>query len=111
MEAGRLRHRIKLQEKQITQNENGFLKESYINIGEFWAQINDVSAREFVASANLESKITTKIIVRYNEIFFKKNLRILHSGVYYYVESALNDPEKENIFLTLLCNSGVNKEK
>lgn len=111
MQAGGLRHRVKLQQKQSLQDENGLIHETYINIGEFWAKINDLSLREFLSSASLESKITTKIIVRYNEIFFQKNLRILHCGIYYYIEGALNDPEKENIYLTLLCNSGTNKER
>lgn len=109
MEAGRLKHRIKVQKKVNNQDADGNLVENFENVAEIWAEIKDVSAREYLASSSMQTKITTKIVVRYASYLEQDNLRILYKNRIYRVEGALNDPKMENIYLTLLCSNGVNE--
>jgi SPP1 family predicted phage head-tail adaptor len=108
MQAGKLRHRLTLQMKTVTQDKTtGRLTETWQDVCKIWGNIAPLSAREFLASQSIQSEITTRITIRY-----KKNIdstmRLLHGGKIYNIEGALADAKSGIEYLTLPCSEGVN---
>lgn len=108
MQAGKLRHRVALQQPVKTQNpETGSVTNGWEKVAELWAEVVPSSAREFVAAMAVQSQITTRITIRYRDGISGKN-RIVYRGKIYNIEGVLPDPVSGREYLTLPCSEGVN---
>lgn len=109
MQAGRLKNRILVQ-KRVNEQEEGFLFENYVDLMEVWAEIKDLSVKELINAQQVQNKVTTRIIVRYSKIWEQPNLRIIYKDKIYSVLEALNDPNMDNVYLTLMCSRLASKD-
>ena len=105
--AGKLRHRVILQEQQSVQDTLGEMIVNWVEIARPWAAVEPLSAREFVASAAGQSQVTARITIRYRA-GVNATQRILHRGKIYNIEGVLADKESGLEYLTLPCSEGVN---
>lgn len=112
--AGRLRHRVMIQERVETQDQStGEITYVWQNLTpkKLAAEVAPSSAREFIASAALQSEIIARIVIRWRPDVTAK-MRVLHTvrGVdrYYNIEGVLADPKSGVEWLTLPCSEGVN---
>ncbi|WP_100064989.1 phage head closure protein [Miniphocaeibacter massiliensis] len=66
MNIGRLKHRIKLQKSEFTQDDWGNSEEELVEIGEVWAYVTNLHGEEYFAAAQLQLHKEVKFIIRYN---------------------------------------------
>ncbi|MDF7648097.1 phage head closure protein [Erwiniaceae bacterium L1_54_3] len=108
MQAGKLRHRITIQQPVKSQSPTtGGVIDTWQSIGDVWAEVAASSAREFTAAMAVQSEITTRITIRYRADVTCKH-RILYRGKTYNIEGVLPDPVSGLDYLTLPCSEGVN---
>lgn len=112
--SGRLRHRIAIQYQSETQDQvTGEVTYTWVNLTakKLSAEISPASAREFIASAALQSEIIARIVIRWRDDVTTK-MRIVHSkngaDTYYNIEGLLSDPKSGLEWLTMPCSAGVN---
>ena len=108
MRAGRLRHRIVFEEFTTDLDSDGAVTETWTPVfaQPVSAEITAISGRELIVAASVNSKVTTRIRVRYRP-GFKPALRGIHRGTVYNIEAVIPDPDSGIRALTLLCSSGV----
>lgn len=113
LQAGRLKHRVVIQYPNGTQNlDTGGYSDDWSTLTTVWAAIEPISAREFVASSTENSKVNTRIIVRYRKDI-KANMRLWHAAKdkYYNIEGVLSDKDSGLEYLTLVCSEGMRYEQ
>jgi len=105
--AGRLRHRVELQAKRITQDpETGEIVTAWKTVATPWAEIAPMSAREFYASGAEQSEVRGRIVIRHRgEV--DASMRIVHRGKWYAIHGVMPDPNTGLEHLTLMTGEGV----
>lgn len=109
IQAGRLRHRVEIQYPQETQNSSdGSMTTTWSKLATVWAAIEPVSARDLVAAQVEDSKVTTRITIRYRPDIFAY-MRIYHAAKnqYYNIHGILSDKESGLEYITMPCSEGV----
>lgn len=107
MRAGKLRHRVTIQLPDYTQDPiTGEMTPSWVEFAKAWASIEPLSAREFIAAAATQSKISARIVIRYRT-GIDATMRILHRDKAYNIEGVLADKVSGLEYLTLPCSEGV----
>ncbi len=108
--AGKLRHRMTLQKKVLTQDpQSGAFVTTWQDLDTVPTSIEPLSAREYVAAGQVDSKVTTRITIRYRpDISSDMRLVDLDSGRLYNVEGVLADKDSGREYITLPCSEGVN---
>ncbi len=119
IEAGRLRHRIRIEELQylldshgdVYQDDTGATRQDWVEVATVWAAIEPLSAREFIAAQATQSKITARIIIRHRD-GLNAAMRLLHlrtgrPDVIYNPAAFLPDVESGLEYMTAPCSTGV----
>lgn len=73
-----------------------------------FADIQPLSAREFIAAANFESSISARITIHFREGVTAK-MRIVHGSKIYNIHGVLADMDSGREYLTLPCSEGTNE--
>lgn len=108
MQAGKLNKRIMLQKPVKAQSPTtGAIVNGWGDVAELWANITDLSARDFVAAKAAQNEVTTRITIRWREDVTDK-YRILYRGRVYDIQGVLEDDKSGREYLTLPCSRGVN---
>ncbi len=108
LEAGRLRHRVRIERIVSTQDPvTGAMTDTWTEVAKVWAGVEPLSAREFVQSAAGQSEVTARITIRTREIFATD--RITHRGVVYNIRGVLPDKDSGLEYITLPVGAGVNE--
>lgn len=111
--AGRLRHRVTIQEQVtiVINPDTGEKGKVWQDVATVWAAIEPLSAREFIASQQMDSEISARVVIRYRA-GLNAAMRIVHvkSGepVYYNPKDFLSDPDSGLEYLTIPCSTGLN---
>ncbi|AZL69206.1 phage head closure protein [Pseudomonas oryziphila] len=110
MQAGKLRHRIDIEEKTTPRD---------LATGEYgepewvarWekcpARIEPLSARDLVAAQAAQSQATTRIVIRYRAGVLPTMRAIYRGEVYSFEGPPLEDPKSGLEYLTILASKGV----
>lgn len=109
LEAGKLRHRIKIERPVITQDQNtGAPITEWMEVATVWASINPMSARDLIASQAEASKVMGRITIRYRSDI-NETMRLVHEakGDIYNIEGILADPDSGMEYLTIPVSQGV----
>lgn len=103
MNAGKLRHRITIQQQQeSTKDSYGALVESWLDVAaSIWASVEPLSGREFYAAQQVNSETTTRITIRYRSGVISK-MRAVYGERIYDILSVI-DPEERHIEMQLMC--------
>ena len=118
--AGRLRHRIQIQEYvelldsdgDVLQDPNtGEVPKIWSLVAEQWAAIEPLSAREFIQSDAKQSQITGKVIMRTPDRIHA-GMRLVHmvngvQGEVFNIHGLLRDLESGLEYMTIPVSSGV----
>lgn len=70
--------------------------------GKLWAEVRDVSGREFVAAGATQNQVLTTITIRYRSGVAAK-MRVLHGTDVYSIEAVLGQDQRT---LALMCSRG-----
>lgn len=75
MQAGKLRHRIVLQQATTSQNSFGELTPSWAAVsgGTVWASVEALSGREFLDSRQIEAQVDYRIRLRWRDDVTERN--------------------------------------
>lgn len=107
LEAGKLRNIVKVQKKTGYQTSDGSMSYSWVDVyGKIYADINPVSASEFLASAAEKMKVQAKITIRYKKDINDK-MRVVHGDKIYYINGILQDNDSGIEYLTLMCSNNI----
>lgn len=109
IQAGKLRHRVVLQNPVEAQDQNnGALIVTWQDVATLWSSIEPLSANEFIAAQAEASKVTTRITIRYRADISAK-MRLYHAAKdqYYNIEGILADKDSGLEYITLPCSEGV----
>ena len=103
--AGKLRHRVTIEQPTVTQNaQTGEITEGWsVFAANIPAAIEDLSARDFIQSAAMQSEITTRITVRYLP-GIKPNMRVVNGDTIYNIRGVLADKDSRREYITLPCD-------
>jgi len=109
LSAGRLRHRIDIQEQQQVQDPNtGQLVVSWVPVWQnVHAEVHYYSTREMMAAKAAQSEATARIVIRYRK-GLNSSMRIVHKGVIFNPTGFRPDPDYGTEYLTTDCTTGVN---
>lgn len=104
----RLNKRILLQVLQAGQDEAGQPTDDWTNVvtdgdGKLWAEIRDLTGREFIAAGATQNLVHTKITIRYRAGVLPK-MRVLHGADVYNIEAVLGQDQRT---LALMCSRGA----
>lgn len=112
LEAGKLRHRVTIQEPVETQDQQtGAMDVVWTDITKVWSAIEPLSAKEFIAAQSEDSEVTTRITIRYRADINEK-MRLYHpaKNTYYNIKGILSDKDSGLEYLTLPCSQGLRYE-
>lgn len=109
--AGRLRHRVRLDQRAETRDQFGGVVVSWVPLATVWAAIEPVSVREFITSEEQNSEITARIVLR-SRPGLDFTLRIVHvvngeDGKVYNPHGFLADKDSGLEYVTAPCSEGV----
>jgi SPP1 family predicted phage head-tail adaptor len=120
LEAGRLRHRVRIESLQylldshgdVYQNpDTGETRQEWTEVATVWAAIEPVSGREFIQSRAIQAEIVARIVTRYRD-GLTAAMRLVHvrtgrADVIYSPHAFLADKESGLEYLTIPCSTGV----
>ncbi len=118
IEAGRLRHRIRVEQQVQVKNSFGESSIEWEAIGTFWAEIRPMSSREMLIAQQTQSRVDTVIVMRYNRAI-TASMRGVHSelslaGVVlepptiYNFSAPIRDPDSGVEWMTIPASTGIN---
>jgi SPP1 family predicted phage head-tail adaptor len=105
LRAGRLRHRLVLKSKTITQNAYGEEVESYTTEATVWGAIEPLTGREYNAAQYIQAEEKTRIVIRYYA-GIDTSWRIVHGSVWYDIGAVMNDNTRDRM-MVLMVREGV----
>ncbi len=103
---GELRHLITIEEYKATIDEFGGEVKTWKTYKKTRAKISPFSGREFMESQSIQSKVNSRIVVRFDEKIIPK-MRITYRDKIYNIEAVLEDNKSLREYQTLLCSDGV----
>ncbi len=99
MEIGDLRHRITLQKKATSINENGFEVETWEDERTVWAKVTNLHGGEYFTAAAVQTENTVKFTIRYLE-GVDTTMRILFKGKQYDI-TAIDNIKYQNRYMEI----------
>lgn len=108
--AGKLRHIIKIQRPVVVQSSDGSVSETWEDVYKLYASIEPLSAKEYLAAATTEHKVTCRIVIRY-KAGLTSNMRVLHGSKVYNIEGLQTDVDSGIEYITMPCSTGVLDEE
>jgi len=106
--AGRLRHRIRIDERVTHVNSSGEQDVAWEEFATVWAAIEPLSAREMLIADQTQSKVSGRIVIRSRD-GVKASMRAVHGTTIYNIEGVIRDPESGLEWMTLSVSTGVNE--
>ena len=120
IEAGRLRHRIRIEQlvdlldsngEVIQDPSTGEVSRAWVEVATVWAAIEPLSAREFIAAQATQSKTVARVVLRFrdglNAAMRLVHLRTGRPDVIYNPAAFLPDVESGLEYLTAPVSTGV----
>jgi head-tail adaptor len=107
MKAGRLRHRIRLEQATLAQDAYGATTKVWMAIAEVPADINYISGREFVMAERDAAENTVRIFIRNQPpLDIEPNMRAIDvdTNAEFDIRAVLRDHTRS--LVTLVCRSG-----
>ena len=104
MQAGKLNSRVTIQSLGVTQDATGEVIEGWSTFATVWADVRDVSGREFLAAQSTQNVIQTKILIRYLDGVIP-SMRVVDGADTYNIETALRQGK---VGLLLMCSRLAN---
>ena len=107
MQAGWLRHRITIQDKQISRKDNGEEDISWADHFSAWASIEPLRGREYLESRQIQADVDTRIRLRHQpDQQPLPRMRVEFGSRYFEIVSVANVKEK-GAELNLMCRELV----
>lgn len=120
IEAGRLRHRVRIERLAYLLDSNGDVwqdpgtgetRQDWMPVATVWAAVEPVSAREFMQSQATQAQVTARIVIRHRD-GLDASMRLVHvrtgrPDVVYNPHGFIADIDSGLEYLTAPCSTGV----
>ncbi|EJD6704351.1 phage head closure protein [Serratia sarumanii] len=110
MQAGRLRHRLIIQNAEIEELPSGQQKEIWLDGAEVWADVRGISGRELMSSGAELSDATIRVWLRFRQdIFATSRFKIIMGPFKGNILQVIGPPipDAKATRLEVLCKTGV----
>lgn len=97
--AGKLNKRVTLRALGAGQDAAGQLSGAWADVATVWAEMRDISGREFIGSGGVQNETQTRVFIR-RRADVVPAMRVLHGAVTYHIDAVL---EQENGLQLLAC--------
>jgi len=101
--SGYLSTKVAIQQPVTEQDESGQPMNTWVNLATVWANLTDISGREFIASSALQNTVQTKVTIRYRAGILPA-MRVIHQANIYHIEAVLG---QDRASLLLMCSRGT----
>ncbi|MGI6711877.1 MAG: phage head closure protein [Bacillota bacterium] len=102
MKAGKLRHRVTLQEFVEVVDEYGTpIGSGWQDVATVWAAVEPFKGEEYIQLQNTQAELTAKVTIRYLP-GIKPAMRVLYGDRVFDIKSVI-DPEERHRELQLMC--------
>jgi SPP1 family predicted phage head-tail adaptor len=98
MRAGRLDRRVTLQSRVLTRNSQGEEVVTYTDLGDVWAEKQDLRGREYFTAQQVSADISTRWRIRYVEGLTALN-RLVYEGINYDIQHVAEIGRREGLEL------------
>lgn len=104
MQAGKMRQRVTVRNLIETQSTiTGELVQTWSTVLDgVWASVEPLQGREYFAASQFQSKVNTKVIMRYSTVNITPKMVVANGTHIYNIESVIN-PELGNREIQLMC--------
>jgi SPP1 family predicted phage head-tail adaptor len=102
VKSGKLDNRITLQVQSTTQDAYGQQVETWAVVATVWAEVRDVSGKEYFAAQATQNTVQTKIRIRWRDGVVPA-MRVVHGSVAYNIEAVLEHGGRKSELL-LMCS-------
>jgi len=112
MRAGRLRHRLSLQQQTQVQDAYGGFTTTWTTVATVWGAIEALRGKESFEVGQTNSEVTARVVIRYGDLWagLDNTWRVTdaHSGVKYDIESVIQPEERSrpNTVFELMVKRG-----
>src|SRR5690606_24879671 len=107
LQAGRLRHKVQLQEPQTTQDPNtGEMVVTWVAMAEPWRAVEPTSVRALYAAQAAHSEVKGQIVIR-KRSENNATMRFVLRGKSYHIRGLLDDKESGLEYSTCPVSEGV----
>lgn len=108
LDAGRLRHRVVIEQKTTTRDpDTGAPITAWVTFATVWAEVAPLSAKEFIAAQAMQSEVSARITIRYLPGLLAA-MRVLFRGQVYNIAGVLPDNVSGLEYITLPVVQGTN---
>ena len=101
MRAGKLRQRVTIQDKSVSQNTYGEEVITYVDWATVWAAVEPLRGREFLEGRQITAEVSTRIRIRYRS-GISPEMRVKFGSKVYDVHSIIHIEERERE-IHLMC--------
>lgn len=110
MRAGRLKHRIEIDEPVTTQTASGDEVVTWTAFGTVWGSIEPLKGRERLQAGEIIADMDTRINIRWSAHVdrIEAGWRLKHGGVIYNISSPPAEVMMEQREIEMMCKSGAN---
>jgi SPP1 family predicted phage head-tail adaptor len=108
MQAGKLRHYVTFERLDVSFDSEGATVEEWVPLFDgrrIPADVDAISGRELLAANALQSKVSTRIVIRYRQGLLPQD-RIVYGDTIYSIEAIVPDPHSRRQWITLQCSDG-----
>ncbi|MBV2138577.1 MAG: phage head closure protein [Candidatus Thiodiazotropha sp. (ex Ctena orbiculata)] len=99
--SGRLKYRIQIQQPDVNRSTAGEPVKNWVKFAEVRADIYDINGREFFGANQVNSEVTTKIVMRFKK-GITPDMRVIHGTDIYQIVAVLNQSNSRQPTM-LLC--------
>lgn len=100
MQAGKLDSLVTIQQQTATQDDFGQTVETWTAVATVWAEVRDITGKEFVAAQATQNTVQTVITIRVRD-GIKPSMRAVHGADVYNIEAVLR---RKKDALMLMCS-------
>lgn len=105
MRSGRLRHLVTLEEPATGRATDGGMVAGWSVVDTVWAEVSDLSGREFLTAQEHHAEVSTRVVLRYRDDV-RPSWRVV-SGTRTLQVVAVVDPDGRSTRLELMCREVV----
>lgn len=102
MQAGKLRHRVQLQEHTTAFNASGDVVETWATVATLWAAVEPLQGRELFTAQAIDARLTHRVTLRYRDDVTASQRILFDSRILHLLGPPIN-PEERNRTLQFLC--------
>lgn len=90
--------KIRIQQRSAGQDEAGQPTEVWTDVCQVWAEIRDVTGREFVSASAERAEVTTRIWI-WRRADITAAMRVVYAGAVYDIKAALDAGQKDTLLM------------